>query len=664
MTRPIFVPTATPVENVGFTPDPDDPHGWPPGLPEGERPFDWKPEFPLHGERPLFGFCNLSLRAGCYQLFLNRTDGITFFSDRFEGTMRVEIGRGDTTVSGDLYKFRRFDDLVIGQVGRVFAAPLPIIPIKPRNRYFSYLRVVGISTPPVLTQFVRILPPIFNPCAISLTVEEFRYTHPTGGQANGSFPQTPTRTLVFVLTKAAVPAGFQGPAFEGDVFENGRRLPFKVSLFWVSAFFRRARLELENVTGVAIPGSVGADSFQSTYAKAGWDVTVVNGDANIAVPGGVAPSWSEAELHAFMLANRNPAANLDREWQTYHVSVPLDFTPDSGIFGIMFDQLADEREGACNFIQNLTGIHNDNRARLRSAIHEVGHGFNQLHPPSEVLANDNSIMTQSGGVRQVIQNAGGTYPDDINFAFNAHNRHHLIHAPDVVVRPGGEDFSFGHDGNFAPEAQDDAKERGVALRVAASDGRLKLGQPLVVKVELVNGGAKPVSVPAIFGTKLHNVSIVVRRAGREERRIRSFVLICHEELHRDLAPGKSITWEEVIYWDRNGVVFPDPGPYAVSVEARWFESGQPLAAEASSDVWVDYPLSEKENAVAAALLDDEVGKYVALGGNAVHLKRAVARIAEAKKAEPKHPAIRRIAQIDERGREIKKKRSAGKKLRK
>ena len=173
--------------------------------------------------------------------------------------MRVEIGRSDTTVSGDLYKVRRFDDLVIGQADRLFAAPLPIIPIKPRNRYFSYLRVVGISSPPVLTQFARILPPIFNPCTISLTVEEFRYTHPTAGQANGSFPRTPTRTLVFVLTKAAVPAGFQGPAFEGDVFENGLRLPLKVSLFWVSEFFRRARLELENVTGVAIPGSVGAE---------------------------------------------------------------------------------------------------------------------------------------------------------------------------------------------------------------------------------------------------------------------------------------------------------------------------------------------------------------------------------------------------------------------
>jgi len=117
MSKPIFVPTATPVENVGFTPDPVDPHGWPPGLPEGERPFDLRPEFPLHNERAFFRFCNLSLRAGCYQLFLNRTDVIAPFSDRFEGTMRVEIGGGDTTVSGDLYKARPFDDQVIGHIG-------------------------------------------------------------------------------------------------------------------------------------------------------------------------------------------------------------------------------------------------------------------------------------------------------------------------------------------------------------------------------------------------------------------------------------------------------------------------------------------------------------------------------------------------------------------
>jgi hypothetical protein len=419
-------------------------------------------------------------------------------------------------------------------------------------------------------------------------------------------------------------------------------------MLWVSDYFRRARLELENGTGVAIPGSVGADSFQSTYAKVGWDLTVVNGDANLAVPAGTGAAWSTAELHAFMVANRNPTTNLDREWQIYHVSLPLDFTPFAGIFGIMFDDIGDHREGACNFIQNFSGGNfDDDRSRLRSAIHEVGHGFNQLHPPAEGLASDNSIMSQSGPVRNVILNRSGTYPDDINFAFNDHNRHHMIHFPDVVVRPGGEDFEFGHLGIFAPEAQDRATERGFKLESGAADLRLKLGQPLVLQLEIVNGGRETATVPTKFGTAFRNVEIIVARPGVSERYFRSFVMVCHAEEWRQVAPGKAVAWEEVVYWDSNGVIFPTPGLYRVTAQARWIDGdGAPLAVEASHDVWVDFPVSDRDNAIAAALLDPEVGKYVALGGNAVHLKAAVARIQQAKKLAPDHAAVRQITKLD------------------
>ena len=51
MSKPIFVPTAVPVENVASALDPDNPNGGLPGLPEGERPFDWNPDFPLRAER-------------------------------------------------------------------------------------------------------------------------------------------------------------------------------------------------------------------------------------------------------------------------------------------------------------------------------------------------------------------------------------------------------------------------------------------------------------------------------------------------------------------------------------------------------------------------------------------------------------------------------------
>jgi len=646
MTRAVFVPTATPVESVEYLPDAP-PETSSPGIPPCERERG-----PKVGP---FRRCNLRLRQGCYQLFLTSTDAVSLFSKRLEGTMRVEIDPEHTTISGDLYRGSAFDDLVNQGVAARSLAPRPFIPIKQRSRYFSYLRVIDIQTSPVLAPLARVIgPPIFDLCSITLTVEEFRFTHPSVGQATGSFPSSPDRTLGFVLRKANVPSGFEAPAFEGDVFENGKRLPLKVSLQWVSEFFRRARLELESVTGVPIPPSVGGNGFQSTYAKAGWDLRVVIGNTNIALPRGVAPTWTEAELHDFMLANRNPATNLDTEWQMYHVSVPLKFA-DRGLFGLMFDQIGEEREGACTLMDSFTGVDDDDRARLRTAIHEIGHGFNQVHPPDDGLPIDNSVMTTTPDLRQLIEDSGGTYPDDINFTFSAHDRHHLIHAPDVVVRPGGEDFGFGHGSSFSPEAQDHAKAKGVELRVGSADERLKLGQPLVLRAELVNGGTQPLSLPAAFSTALNNVSVVVKRAGSEERRLRSFILVCDDARPREqLAPGRSISFEEVVFWDRNGVVFQHPGPYSVSIEARWFDGDQPFAAEASTAVWVDYPVSEKENAIAAALFDDEVGKYVALGGNAVHLKRAVARIEQARKLAANNPAVHRIATIDKAARDRKK----------
>jgi hypothetical protein len=58
-------------------------------------------------------------------------------------------------------------------------------------------------------------------------------------------------------------------------------------------------------------------------------------------------------------------------------------------------------------------------------------------------------------------------------------------------------------------------------------------------------------------------------------------------------------------------------------------------------------------------LHNEVGKYVALGGNATHLKEAVARFERATRVAKNHPAVLRINQINEAGQKprTKKRRS-------
>jgi hypothetical protein len=611
-----------------------------------ERPFDWQIPSDLL-DRPILP-CRINFKQGCYQIVMEPT-GVSPFPLRstFKGSMRVEHGADHSIVSGDLYRFRRWKSPVLSRgdligffVNATGDEPGPVIPIYPRNRYYSYLKVVQIS--------ISLFTLLKKSCTITLKAEEYQYTHPDAGEATGNFPETPDRVLTIVLRRVADPEGYAGPSFEGSVYEGGTLLPYKFSMLWVSDFYRRAQVEVENVTGGTLVTSAGVNDFSTVYATAGWDVTILTGDADLAVPADASSTdpWSRAELHAFMLANRNPATNLNFEWRIYYLTVPFDLTPDSGTFGVMFDHFGEQREGACNFADNLTGVHDDDRARLRSACHEVGHAFNLFHPPDEGLENDNSIMSKSGAVRELIQDSGGTYPDDINFVFNEHNRHHLIHSPDVVVRPGGEDFEFGHNFGFSPEAEDNAEAAQLDLDLKIENDPLTLGEPLTIQLTLTNHGQEAVRVPKNIGTAFRSTEITVGKSGERARHYHSFVLLCDGQADIELKPGKSIVSNEVIYWDRNGCVFDSPGSYTVSASITWDTKGQPFSATTSARVFVDYPLTKADNDVAALLLNDEVGKYVALGGNARHLKEAVSRIKRASELAEEHSAVQRLRKLD------------------
>ncbi len=633
-------PISTNVGVVGFTPNPLDPPGLPhqPHFPPFDPPFEI-PQFPPF---PALQLCNLKFPEGCYHISMDSTNPGPFqLAQGFEGTMRVDNlkdvnGNLTHAISGDFYR----KPSIFGIPG-----PQPIlqkIPIFSRKRYHSYLKVVNVSK----TKFV----PLGGKCKITLTVEEYRYTPPATDAGNGNFPNAPTRTLKIVLVAAANPAGLSGPSFEGKVFEGATQLSVVFRMTWVSKFFRRASLELENVTGAVIPVSAGVHDFKSIYASVGWDLNVVTGNTNLPVPAGVGPAnpWTNATLHAFMLANRNPAVSLDTDWQYYYVAVP--HSSDAGsIFGIMFDQIGDQREGSCNFINNMTGDFADAASKLRSATHEIGHGFNQLHPQNDALPLDNFIMTQSGATRNAILAAGGTYPNDIRFEFSEHHRHHFAHAPDVVIRPGGEDFGFGHSilaGSFNPEDVDTAADMGLDLQIDTARNHIKLGEPLVLKIALKNNGKADVNIPETISWIGSNTDISVGKVGGDMRSVSSFAHVCDSTGYKILAPGNDVAVEELVFWDTQGFVFTQPGVHKVEVNMRWNLNGFGIGLKAEKYVWVDYPVTAKENEAAALLMHPDVGKYVALGGNAKHLDVAVDRIKSAGKLAKEHPGYDCIAQLD------------------
>ncbi len=279
---------------------------------------------------PPFPVCIINLKAGCYRITY-RPVGFNVFN----GTMRVDKSGGTTTISGDLYRFLNLIIPVtpIGptplkpQVATAGGASLktpptsisifPIllnIPIYPRNKYYSYLKVTNIQTSPIFA------PP--GQCALTLTAQEYVYTQPPAGQFNGTFPPAPgSRTVTIVLHPVPPPFGFAGPYFEGRLFEGGVDKG-SFSMGWVSSFFRRAKVEVDTLTGAVAPQPVpaisggGTEDIRTTYATAGWDVAVKYDQTNVPVPAGVTATncWSAADLHALMLTVRDPATNLDAEW--------------------------------------------------------------------------------------------------------------------------------------------------------------------------------------------------------------------------------------------------------------------------------------------------------------------------------------------------------------
>jgi hypothetical protein len=315
---PPGVPLASPID---LTPDAEEP-SLGPGVPLPG------PGLPI----PPFKLCRLDFRDGCYEITHRPTGSLV----SLQGTLRVDRAAPDAgpdkiIVSGDLYTKPVVIDppfpvppptpapLPTGDAPAVRAAtstllsvaaavsriegptiPVPIlrprIPIFPRARYHSYLKVTSVSAP--------VLVPPSATCQVTLVAEQYSYTQPPAGQHKGTFPSAPSRTVTIKLTRVPAPFPYSltgGPYYEGRLFEAGADKG-SVTLAWVSPFFRRATLEIDTLTGAVAPapvpdGAGGTEFFDTIFAKIGWQLSVINDQTSVPVPAGVTPTncWSSGD---------------------------------------------------------------------------------------------------------------------------------------------------------------------------------------------------------------------------------------------------------------------------------------------------------------------------------------------------------------------------------
>jgi hypothetical protein len=219
--------------------------------------------------------CKLDFRNGCYSLTFRPAGSAV----SYEGTLRVDrkapdAGSDNIIVSGDLYRKSQVPTPLVvprnlaepgGRAGRLtsesatpsvaavastvgtgpspVAIGKPVIPIFPRDRYHSYLKVTSVTVPTVV--------PSPALCRVTLIAEQYDYSQPPAGQFKGTFPNSPSRTVTIRLMSAPAPFPFSltgGPYYEGRLFEGGVNKG-RVTLAWVSRYFRRATVEIDTLTG-------------------------------------------------------------------------------------------------------------------------------------------------------------------------------------------------------------------------------------------------------------------------------------------------------------------------------------------------------------------------------------------------------------------------------
>ncbi|MEO6713058.1 MAG: hypothetical protein ABIM89_06475, partial [Mycobacteriales bacterium] len=577
---------------------------------------------------------------------------------------------GPTTASGDLYRYAsRFGEVVTGTLepvstlasGRLSGLAAarasglvagrfrrPTIPIHPISRYHSYLKVTGLRL------WSLVAPG--GTCTATITAEQYLYTQPPAGSFNGTFSPPPgAQTVRFSIHQVAGAALF-GPHFEGTYFVNGVAAG-SVYLQWVSKYFRKCTVEIDTLTGAVAPQPVPAhpsslaaaegkanEDFRTMLASAGWDARIEYDETALPVPAGVTANacWSSANLHALMQGVRKPTTNLDAEWRLHCVVVPATMGCSRGI---MYDTIQVPREGVASFsddgypTSNSANFgtaanqtqRNTPRAFMRSCSHEIVHGFNQIHQEQENGA-DNSIMTTTPSVADVLGGTAsgdpGVFPDDISLEVNDHVRHHLIHMPDICVRPGGMTFGSGHGGTFVPQADrytfaiDE-----LMVTVKVEHGDVAIGEPVLLLYELTNTGTETIPVPADIAVEATYTTITVIDPRGRSKEMPPYVIRCESAGLTELSPGASLKAETRVFWSTEGFAFTRPGTHVIDVAVMWTTDGVPCLVRGQASVAVSTPTSTGDDEAATTLLHPEVGKFVALGGGAPHLTEALSRLA-------------------------------------
>ena len=567
-----------------------------------------------------------TVRCGCWLLGY-RPAGASLVA--FDGTMRVECHSAGRTASGDLYQrpvaFLPNPPPLRGRTPVLLPAPNPAsgIPVLARSRYRYYVRVTTLPERR------------YAGASFALGFELWRYTAPNTWALES--------TVTAQMVRITAPTGFPSAAdyLEGDVKNSAGAVVGRLTMGWLSDYFRKFTVEIDTVSGSEQPTTSGAGhTWKAVMDAVGWQVNVLLSDTNVAEPTG--NSWSDAEMHAAMLARRN-ATDLDAEWRYHVLAVKnIDSTPR----GIMYDVAGTDsnnvpREGigiASHWtIDPSWGTVGGQRfgtaaaPYFRTAIHEVGHAMGLVHNFA-----DHGFMCTS----DVIAAAGtpaNPFPANIQWTYHADNQKQLRHYPDPFVRPGG--VAFGGASMTTPLISPtdlDVEVDGLTLAVLPLLGEVPLGAPVRVGIKLTNDSDLPIQVPADLSLKGDFVHGEVIDPTGTVRTFSTVVRCIEDHPFCMLAPGESVDNAMTLLRGAEGALFGVPGVHQVKVEVHW-DSQEMIARVAGQSTVMITAATEARHAAAAhhVLATPDAHLVLAIGGD--HLTDWVAAIQAALESDVLRP---------------------------
>lgn len=371
-------------------------------------------------------------------------------------------------------------------------------------------------------------------------------------------------------------------------------------------------------------------SLQTTYQRAGFDVSISPNTSTIPVSGaGANGTWSDAEMHNAMVTFWSRFANRP-QWAMW---VLFAARHDQGrrLGGIMFDDIgANHRQGTAifsdSFIQDVPpGESNAAAWRRRmvywTVVHEMGHAFNLAHAWQKSLGRpqvdgDPWIPLVDAPESRSFMNypfrvAGGqsAFFADFDFRFTDDELVFMRHAPRRFVQMGNEDWFENH--GFEDNREAEESSFALHLRPNRDSNRFHFLEPVSLELKLTNTSRETQAVEEDCLSDGRHVAIIVRREGGRTRKWRPFVTYCHETQLGALKPGESLYASQFVGATTDGWLIDEPGFYVVQAAAVL--SGE-LVRSNVLRIFVSAPAGEAENELAPDYFNEDVARVLAFQG--------------------------------------------------